>query len=64
MFLKYVEVKQAKYAGRRAPLHIDFSPWMTSIIGGRGTGKSSIIQFIRLILDKKRGITESIAKGI
>lgn len=27
MFLKYIEIKQAKYAGRRAPLHIDFSPY-------------------------------------
>ena len=62
MFLKYVEVKQAKYAGRRAPLHIDFSPWMTSIIGGRGTGKSSIIQFIRLILDKKEELPKALQK--
>ena len=62
MFLKYVEIKQAKYAGRRAPLHIDFSPWMTSIIGGRGTGKSSIIQFIRLILDKKEELPKALQR--
>lgn len=62
MFLKYVEIKQAKYAGRRAPLHIDFSPWMTSIIGGRGTGKSSIIQFVRLILDKKEELPKALQK--
>lgn len=62
MFLKYIEIKQAKYAGRRAPLHIDFSPWMTSIIGGRGTGKSSIIQFVRLILDKKEELPKALQK--
>lgn len=62
MFIKYIEIKQAKYAGRRASLHIDFSPWMTSIIGGRGTGKSSIIQFIRLILNKREELPNALQK--
>ena len=62
MFLKYIEIKQAKYAGRRAPLHIDFSPWMTSIIGGRGTGKSSIIQFVRLMLNKREELPKALQK--
>ena len=33
-----------------------------SIIGGRGTGKSSIIQFIRLILDKKEELPKALQK--
>lgn len=35
---------------------------MTSIIGGRGTGKSSIIQFVRLILDKKEELPKALQK--
>lgn len=62
MFLKYIEIKQAKYAGRRATLHIDFSPWMTSIIGGRGTGKSSIIQFVRLMLNRREELPKALQK--
>lgn len=37
-------------------VEIDFSPQMTSIVGGRGTGKSSIINIIRGILNKKPNI--------
>lgn len=33
-------------------IEVDFSPQMTSIVGGRGTGKSSIINIIRGILNK------------
>ena len=62
MFVKDIEIKQAKFAGRATPLHIDFSPWMTSIIGGRGTGKSSIIQFLRLILNKRDELPQDLKK--
>jgi DNA repair ATPase RecN len=37
-------------------IEVDFSPQMTSIVGGRGTGKSSIINIIRGILNKKPNI--------
>ncbi|OQY08460.1 MAG: hypothetical protein B6I28_04730 [Fusobacteriia bacterium 4572_132] len=40
----------------KASVEIDFSPQMTSIVGGRGTGKSSIINMIRGILNKKSNI--------
>ncbi|MCQ9186948.1 ATP-binding protein, partial [Streptomyces sp. IBSBF 2953] len=26
----------------------DFNPWLNSIIGGRGSGKSSLLEFLRL----------------
>ena len=60
MYIKYIEIKEAKYAGRRKPLRIEFSPWMTSIIGGRGTGKSSIIQFLRVALEKHNDLPEEL----
>ena len=62
MYIKYIEIKEAKYAGRRKPLRIEFSPWMTSIIGGRGTGKSSIIQFLRVVLKKQNDLPNEIKK--
>lgn len=33
-------------------LNISFNPQMTTIIGGRGTGKSSVVRFIRGVLNK------------
>lgn len=59
-YIKYIDINQAKYAGRRNPLRVEFSPWMTSIIGGRGTGKSSIVQFLRMILNKQNELPESL----
>lgn len=46
--LKSVTIEKAKYAGRSVPLIIEFNPWLNSIIGGRGSGKSSVLEFIRL----------------
>jgi DNA repair ATPase RecN len=42
----------------KGDIEINFSPQMTSIIGGRGTGKSSIINIIRGILNKKPNINK------
>ena len=43
-------VENTKYIGAKKPLSLNFSPWLNSITGGRGTGKSSIIEFIRITM--------------
>ncbi|WP_397597019.1 TrlF family AAA-like ATPase [Silanimonas sp.] len=43
------------------PLTMRFNPWFNAIIGGRGTGKSSIIELLRIVLrreDELRGRSE------
>ena len=50
--LRSVTVENTKYAGRASPLKIEFNPWLNSIIGGRGSGKSSVLEFIRLGMDR------------
>lgn len=62
MYIKYIEIKEAKYAGRKKPLRIEFSPWMTSIIGVRGTGKSSVIQFMRVVLNRHNDLPDDLKK--
>ena len=47
-----VDVKNARCAGRNQPLQARFSPWMSTIVGGRGTGKSTIVEMLRLGLDR------------
>lgn len=37
---------------RRQPLTINFNPWLNTIIGGRGSGKSSIVECLRLALGR------------
>lgn len=52
--LRSVTIKNAKYAGRSTPLTVKFNPWLNSIIGGRGSGKSSVLEFIRLGMDRAK----------
>jgi hypothetical protein len=37
---------------RRQLLEIDFNPWLNTVIGGRGSGKSSIVECLRLALGR------------
>ena len=54
--LRSVTIEHAKYAGRSSPLKVEFNPWLNSIIGGRGSGKSSVLEFIRLGMDRARDL--------
>lgn len=51
-FIRRVTIENGTKAGRSQPLDIPFSPWLNTIIGGRGSGKSSIIEYMRFPLDK------------
>lgn len=49
-FIKSLSVTSGFKAGNGTPLKTQFSPWLTSIIGGRGSGKSTIINYLRIVL--------------
>ncbi len=46
--LESIEVSEAHYMGRAAPFALRLNPWLNAIVGGRGTGKSSLIEFLRI----------------
>ncbi len=48
--IESLEVSEAYYLGRKDPFTVTFNPWLNAIIGGRGTGKSTLIEFLRLTL--------------
>ncbi len=52
-FIKRLHLVAAKYAGNGRRLEVNFSPWLTSIIGGRGAGKSTLVEMIRLCLRRE-----------
>lgn len=56
--LESVEIKGARYMGREEPLKLPFSPWLNTVIGGRGTGKSSLVEFLRLALRREDELNE------
>ena len=59
-----VRVSDAQYAGRGIPLRIFFSPWMTTIIGGRGTGKSTVVEMMRLCLRRDREVPDELREEL
>lgn len=49
-FIKSLSVTSGFKAGNGTPLKTEFSPWFSSVIGGRGSGKSTIINYLRIAL--------------
>ena len=51
--LESITVNKGKYIGREKPTVFTFSPWLNAIIGGRGTGKSTLVDFCRKTLRRE-----------
>ena len=47
-YIEAIEVEDARYMGRGEPVRLEFSPWLNALVGGRGTGKSTVIHALRL----------------
>ena len=50
MLIEQITVSNAKFMGRQEPMVVRFNPWLNAIIGGRGTGKSTLVDFCRKTL--------------
>lgn len=53
LWIKSLKISNTHITDDENPLVVDFSPQLTTIIGGRGSGKSSILRFIRGVLGQK-----------
>ena len=47
-FVEALEVHDAQYMGRGDSAALSFSPWLNALVGGRGTGKSTVVHGIRI----------------
>ena len=45
--IESIEIRNARYMGRSQPARIDLNPWLNALVGGRGTGKSTVIHALR-----------------
>ena len=54
-----IKVNNFKYINQRNGLEISFSPWLNSIIGSRGAGKSSVVEYSRIILGKEEQLNRN-----
>ena len=60
LVFKSIEVSRARYMGRSQSFTIKFNPWCNAIIGGRGAGKSTLIEFLRLALRRENELPEDL----
>lgn len=60
--IESLTVNEAKYLGRGTSFTCRLNPWLNVIIGGRGTGKSSSLEFLRIALKRRDEIPESLKK--
>ncbi len=52
VWIKSISVKNTTITNDSTPLIIEFNPQLNTIIGGRGSGKSSVLRFIRGVFNR------------
>jgi len=60
-FIEAIEIADARFMGRGQPAWFGFNPGFNAVIGGRGTGKSTLIHALRLAYrrdDELKGLGE------
>ena len=65
LLIESIVVTDARFMGRREPMIVRFNPWLNAIIGGRGTGKSTLVDFCRKTLrrDGELNVSGSTEEG-
>lgn len=59
-FLDCIGIENLKYCGRNEPLKIELTPYYNSVIGGRGTGKSTFLESTRLVMNQEKQLDDEI----
>lgn len=60
MIIERLEVEKARYMGRSEVFEVSLNPWLNAVIGGRGTGKSTLVEFLRLALRRQAELPEAL----
>lgn len=58
LWIKSISIRETTITDETMPLKIEFSPQLNTLIGGRGSGKSSILRFIRGVFNRTIDLTE------
>ena len=53
-----IEVMDARYMGRGQSARLAFSPWLNALVGGRGTGKSTVLHALRLAARREQALLD------
>lgn len=52
-FIEEIEIEHARFLGINKPETIRLSPYLNTLIGGRGTGKSTIVHMLRIAFNRQ-----------
>lgn len=59
-FIETIEVADARFMGRsNKPTRLEFNPYFNAVVGGRGTGKSTVVHSLRLAYRRERELDAS-----
>jgi energy-coupling factor transporter ATP-binding protein EcfA2 len=58
LWIKSISISNTTITEPTIPLKIEFSPQLNTLIGGRGSGKSSILRFIRGVFNRTADLKE------
>ena len=54
--IESIEIADARFMGRGQSTKLSFSPWLNALVGGRGTGKSTVVHALRLSARRERDV--------
>ena len=57
--IESITINKGKFIGQSSPAIVRFNPWLNAIIGGRGTGKSTLVDFCRKALRREDELNDS-----
>ena len=63
LVIESITVRNARFIGRPSPVTVRFNPWLNAIIGGRGTGKSTLVDLCRKVLRREAELDRSDHSG-
>ncbi|MBI5271426.1 MAG: chromosome segregation protein SMC [Burkholderiales bacterium] len=64
-FIESIEIRDARYMGRgRQPAKLPLNPYFNALIGGRGTGKSTIVHALRLAYRREKELSPTSEAGL
>jgi len=63
-FIESIEICDARYMGRgRQPARLPLNPYFNALIGGRGTGKSTVVHALRLAYRREKELSPASEAG-
>ncbi|OZI44055.1 TrlF family AAA-like ATPase [Bordetella genomosp. 4] len=63
-FIESIEIRAARYMGRgRAATSLPLNPYFNALIGGRGTGKSTVVHALRLAYKREKELSSTSEAG-